>query len=180
MTLKIFVWVDANCNGENIEWVELDVKGFLDFISNPQNKGRRIIKLCDPYFNEADTIYIEVTEEQYIEWKKEYDHALYVNRENRNFKTVSMQELQEDNSDFDIAYVDEEIERLFKLDEQDLLDIIESIDDEVIRAILCVRLEAYVTGEPVTSLFEKFYITKFKYYRNLDRALKMLKEKIYI
>lgn len=61
MTLKIFVWADANCNGENIEWVELDVKGFLDFISNPQNKGRRIIKLCDPYFNEADTIYIEAT-----------------------------------------------------------------------------------------------------------------------
>lgn len=45
MANKYFVWKDPNCNGEDIEWIEMDNIQFSAFIVLPENKFRRFIRL---------------------------------------------------------------------------------------------------------------------------------------
>lgn len=90
MAKKFLVWKDANCNGENIEWVELTGAEFKKFIDNPKNACRRIIVLTDNIFYEDDEIFIEATEEQYTEWLKEKYHSIYIRREEKEKLIVSI------------------------------------------------------------------------------------------
>ena len=178
MAKRFFVWADANCNGENIEWIELDGKGFKDFLLNPANRKRKIIKLSDPYLHECDDIYIEATKEQFKEWDKEYKHSLYVNRNNRKFTTISIQEYQEENPEFDIEYIDTEIETCLELNVQNFVDAINSTNG-VIKEILTIRLESFITGVSQIDLIKKHSISQYKYYHNLDLALEILKSRIF-
>lgn len=85
MAKKYFVWADANCNGENIEWIELTFPEFKEFRKRPENKQRKFIELSDHLFHECDTVFIEATQEQYRDWKKEDNHLYYVHTVEEQF-----------------------------------------------------------------------------------------------
>jgi hypothetical protein len=64
MANKYFVWKDANCNGVNPEWIEMDGRTFYAFTKDPANKDRRFVRLGNEVCEEADIIYLEATYEQ--------------------------------------------------------------------------------------------------------------------
>ena len=73
MSNKYFVWKDPNCNGEDIEWIEMEGRAFTHFMRLPENKCRHFIRLGNQVCMEADVITIEATELEYKRWRKEYD-----------------------------------------------------------------------------------------------------------
>ena len=92
MSNKYFVWKDANCNGINQEWIEMDGKTFYEFTKDPVNKDRRFIRLDNDVCKDADIIFIEATYEQYIDWIKKYSKS-YRNRQGeieKPYKKVSL------------------------------------------------------------------------------------------
>ena len=115
MAKRFYVWADANCNGENIEWIELTGEMFIQFVRNPENSRRRFITLSDSVSYEADVIVIEATEEKYREWYKENQHSLYLAREGKEIREDSLEYLL-DFPSFDIPspfdFVDEIVEYL--------------------------------------------------------------------
>lgn len=72
MANKYFVWKDANCNGVNPEWIEMDGRTFYKFTKDPINRERRVIRLGNEVCKEADVIFIEATYEQYLDWDREH------------------------------------------------------------------------------------------------------------
>ncbi len=46
---KYFIWADKNCNGENVEWIELSGSAFYDFVNGPESEGRFIVHYKDIY-----------------------------------------------------------------------------------------------------------------------------------
>ena len=71
MTKRFYIWKDPSCNGKNIEWLELTGKEFFAMLKQPENKARYFIRLGDDIAMEADIIFIEATQEQYLGWRKE-------------------------------------------------------------------------------------------------------------
>lgn len=69
MANKYFVWKDPNCNGEDIEWIEMNGVDFVDFVRLPENKHRCFIRLGNDICVEADVIVMETTVEKYKDWK---------------------------------------------------------------------------------------------------------------
>lgn len=92
MARRFFIWADANCNGENVEWVEMTGKEYQDFKKNPANKKRRLIRLTDHYSYESDVLYFEVTECDYQEWVSEYQHSLYLMRDEQKIFKADIDE----------------------------------------------------------------------------------------
>lgn len=102
MTTKFLVWADKNCNGNNIQWKQISGFEFFRLIKEPKNKARFFIKLPAEDYDD-DEIYIESTESQYKEWKKEADHKRYLREQNEKFKTVSQYSYSsEEDEDIDI------------------------------------------------------------------------------
>ena len=92
MANKYFVWKDANCNGVNPEWIEMDGRTFYAFTKDPANKDRRFVRLGNEVCEEADVIFLEATYEQYLDWIKEYSRN-YRNRQDEienPYKKVSL------------------------------------------------------------------------------------------
>ena len=177
MAKKFYVWADANCNGENIEWVELTAAEFIKFIRNPENRGRRIIKLSDPYLYEDDDIYIEATEEQYVEWNKEYKHSLYVNRVNRNQSVVSIDMLQEISDTFDIPSEDCFIDEIFGDEISDMFNAIDQLPERM-KQIVHIKYESIQTKTTISNLCKKYGIPRRTYYRELEEAFLMIRTSI--
>lgn len=176
MAKRFFVWADANCNGQNIEWIELTGKEFYLFISDPINKGRHIIKLTDTCFYEDDDIYIEATKEEYIKWEKEYKHSLYINRMGREINVYSIQELLEIDETFDIPYFDEAFEDIFDSSITDMFSVIDALPVKY-RSLMYIKYESYLTGDLISNLCKKYNVSERTYYRNTPMLLKHIKEK---
>lgn len=70
MTKRYFVWKDANCNGKNIDWIEMKGKEFTLFKREPENNHRRFIRLGDPELDE-EIIFIGATKQKYDEWNRD-------------------------------------------------------------------------------------------------------------
>ena len=59
--------------GDKIEWMQMSDKRFAEFCRSPESKGRFFIKLTDDIDFECPTIFIEVSQADYLRWRKEYD-----------------------------------------------------------------------------------------------------------
>lgn len=79
MSKKYLVWKDPNCNGENIEWLDLSKDEFLDLVNQPESANRYFIKLSGETRDEI--IYIEATKERYKVWKKEKNNEYYLRQQ---------------------------------------------------------------------------------------------------
>ena len=97
MCKKYFVWKDADCNGKNIEWIEMSGNEFCKFMRLPENRNRRIIRLEDIFY-ESDTIYIEVTEQDFKAWEKEQNHADYLHEQEKEACILSLNQLVSDDT----------------------------------------------------------------------------------
>lgn len=92
MAKKYLVWKDRNCNGINPEWIEMTGEEFYAFISKDENKKRRFIVLNNRICEDADVIIMEANEEEFLQFQKEYDHAKYLHRFEKQVSFVSLSE----------------------------------------------------------------------------------------
>lgn len=90
MAKKYFVWKDPACNGKDIEWIELNGRAFYDLLKQPGNKDRRFVRLGNDVCPDADVIFMEATEIQYLEWRKEQNAHVYLSRNNAAYGVVSL------------------------------------------------------------------------------------------
>lgn len=74
--------------GSTAEWLEMDGIQFYDFITSPTGKGR--------YFMDCDTYEIEVSPEQYRQWKCETNHSNYLKSFEDEVMILSLESLAED------------------------------------------------------------------------------------
>ena len=92
MAKKYLVWKDRNCNGINPEWIEMTGEEFYAFISKDENKKRRFIVLNNRICEDADVIIMEANEEEFLRFQKEYDHAKYLYRFEKQVSFISLSE----------------------------------------------------------------------------------------
>lgn len=90
MKKRYIIWKDPACNGRDVEWVEIDRKQFIEMMELPENRNRYFLRLTGEPYGEAETLLIEATEEQYREWKKEYDAARYRSERDKGFLVLSL------------------------------------------------------------------------------------------
>ncbi len=90
MSKKYFVWKDPACGGINIEWLEITGNEFYSMMKLPENKRRRFVRLGNEVCKDDDVIYMEATEAQYLDWRKEKDERLYRQKINSLYKKISM------------------------------------------------------------------------------------------
>lgn len=125
MAKKYYAWKNANCNGHNPEWIEMNGTEFISFIRKPENKKRCFIEFFPDEPNE-DGVLIETTKSKYDEWHKEnmrylrkkeiYDDAytvLSLDFEQNNGCTL-YDELPSDDNVEQTVLGDNQIERLLE------------------------------------------------------------------
>lgn len=76
--------------GKNIEWLQMNGEEFARFRQSPEGKGRFFIELTDDIDFECPDILIEVTSEEYLKWRKEFDRHRYLRSANKDAKTLSL------------------------------------------------------------------------------------------
>lgn len=76
MAKKYYAWKNANCNGNNPEWIEMNGYEFMCFKRQEENKHRLFI--CLDGEHESEQIVIEATKEHYVKWRKESRHSKYL------------------------------------------------------------------------------------------------------
>ena len=76
--------------GEKIEWSQMTGEEFVQFRQSPEGKGRFFIELTDDIDFECPDSLIEVTSEEYLKWRKEYDRHRYLRSANEEAKTLSL------------------------------------------------------------------------------------------
>jgi hypothetical protein len=79
-------WVKKNPESEKeeTEWYEMSGIEFYKFITAPENKNRYFINFYD--------MKIEANKHEYTEWRKEQNHRNYLKQQERQFKTISLDE----------------------------------------------------------------------------------------
>ena len=158
MSKKYLVWKDPNCNGKNIEWLDLSKDEFLDLVNQPESANRYFIKLSGETHDEI--IYIEATKERYKVWKKEKNNEYYLRRQKqkRGFQEWSLDVLLGD------------------LNEEIFTDIIpletESLEDFAERYTLLQNLQRALRELPQDDLdiVVKLYLLKEKNWTELELA----------
>jgi RNA polymerase sigma factor (sigma-70 family) len=128
--MKKVYWVKKNPNSA-AGWVEMDGKQFYEFIKSPAGKGR--------YFMDYGTFELEVTHEQYRQWKQEVNHRGYLQR-------------FEDKAEiFSLEAVVENSELYGERSDEILTDYSTNTEDEVFHAIdmelLTKALDSLTYGE---------------------------------
>ncbi len=121
MSKKYLVWKDPNCNGKNIEWLDLSKDEFLDLVNQPESANRYFVKLSGETRDEI--IYIEATEERYKAWKKEKNNEYYLRqqKQKRGFQEWPLAVLLRDlNEEFVADIVSLETETLEDFAERDM------------------------------------------------------------
>lgn len=83
MSKKYYAWKNADCNGNNPEWVEMTGNEFYEFKRKPENRKRLFIELYSYDIND-DVVVIEVTKEKFNEWNKE--NMRHIRNENEKEK----------------------------------------------------------------------------------------------
>lgn len=126
MSKKYLVWKDANCNGENVEWIQMSGQAFARFIGNAENKNRYFIKL--PGDSELDIIFAEVTEKKYKQWKKENNRKEYLKKGREKFGVLSLDVLVNEDSQETLGDI--------------IQDETEDIEDIVLKNIMHKKLSA--------------------------------------
>lgn len=76
MAKKYYAWKNANCGGNNPEWIEMNGYEFMCFKRKDENKHRLFV--CLDGEHESEQIVIEATKEHYLKWRKENSHSKYL------------------------------------------------------------------------------------------------------
>lgn len=114
MAKKYYAWKNAECNGNNPEWIEMNGYEFMGFIRKEENKHRLFICLNGEH--ESEQIVIETNEEHYKKWRKENNHSQYLKKFEENRVVLSLDcpmektddcTLEETISDDNIDFVEE-------------------------------------------------------------------------
>ncbi len=90
MKKRYIIWKDPACNGRDVEWMEIDGRQFAEMMKRPENRHRRFLRLTGEPHGEADTLFIEATEEQYRAWKNEYEAARYRSDRDKGITVLSL------------------------------------------------------------------------------------------
>ena len=172
---KYYIWKDKNCNGVNIEWLELTGKEFRDFCREPENRTRRIIILKDTEEG-GNTVFIEVNNEIYEEWKKDANRRFYLNEVYDEFVTVSYYETKEDEEPLVDSFedTDDPIEDrvIGKIGIEKLLEVLEKMNEDERDIIYTI----YVKGINIKALANEMEIPYTTFYARVKKILKKMKK----
>ena len=96
MKKKIYLVRDY-CNAAGIKsekpmLIELSGKDFYNLVTSLEGERRFFVHLTDDVGYECPEIYAEVSEEEYKDWKSEYDSHLYRKRIKQDYEEVSFDE----------------------------------------------------------------------------------------
>ena len=84
------IWKNPACNGVNPKWKQLSGKEFLDLVRSLEGKNRYFIKLSNHDHEAKDgQIVIEATKTAYQDWKKEKNHADYLQKHSAGWQIIS-------------------------------------------------------------------------------------------
>ena len=126
--MKKTYWVKKNPK-DAAGWIEMDGKQFFEFINSSAGNGR--------YFMDCDSYEIEVTKEQYHEWKRETNHSDYLRKYEDEVEVLSLdyEYLNMDNDIFGDGFlIDEhantENEVIWVIDMELLADALRSLTDD--------------------------------------------------
>ena len=148
MANKYFVWKDANCNGVNPEWIEMDGRTFYEFTKHPDNQNRYFVRLGNEVCEEADIIFIEANKNKYDEWNRE-ESARY-----RKDK-VKMEH------PYKIVSLDDKASELHELTFNEVIaDDSVNVEQEVVSKIYCEYVRKIVMDLPL----EERHIIEIMFY----------------
>ena len=151
MDKKYYAWRDRQCNGINPDWEEFSGPEFFKFLKQPENAGRRFIRLGNDVDPDAGIITIEATPEQYRVW------LLEEKRKSRLRKSCGAEELYYRNADWadPECICDEEADgtedmALDNLQEEKLLAALRHLDiaeRNLMELLYCKELSLRETGK---------------------------------
>ena len=140
---RYFIWKDANCNGIDPEWLEIKGKEFLEIVRDPENK-RRFIQWHDEDGECPDVVWYEVTNRDYLDYKKEMAMEAYKRKKfyDENTLIVDLDEVIYYDDDDPVtradtiadrtAYIEPYSEEQFILDLQDALQVLSEAERNLI------------------------------------------------
>lgn len=178
MKKRYLVWKDPACNGRDIEWVEISGEQFVEMMKLPENRKRRFIHLSGDPCGGADTLLIEATEEQYREWRKEYDAAYYRSERDKNIILLSLDMplvADDEMTMYDlISSGDENVEELVlrSMLAGQVRRLVDSLPEEDRALILAV----YADGRTTVQLARERGVSQQAISKRLGRILSLLKK----
>ena len=84
------IWKDPACNGISPDWQKITGKEFLALMRSPKGKGRHFIRLQSHDHEIGDAqIVMETTKTAYSDWKREKNHADYLQKHSVDWRVIS-------------------------------------------------------------------------------------------
>ena len=94
---KYYIWEEQNCKGINPKWIEIGKGEFLEC----ENKSIRFIEYNfdddKPY--KKNKAFLQVTEEQYKDWKSKQNRKYYLKEKEKEIQMLSLEAHIPNNSD---------------------------------------------------------------------------------
>jgi hypothetical protein len=100
MKATYLIWKTPPRNGANPDWQEISGKEFFALVRSLKNKDRYFIKLQSMDGDDADrAIFIEATEADYLDWKREKNHTDYLRKGRKMITVISYHSLESDDGE---------------------------------------------------------------------------------
>lgn len=178
MTKKYYIWKDPACGGVNVAWRELTGREFYVLVRQPENRGRRFIRLGNDVCPEADIIVLEATPEEYTAWKREQNAQDYLSRLRRESLTASL-DLPPQESELDSLYeavadkqIDVERAALSHLAHETLEQALRSLSVEDAQFLA----EIYIQGKSTVQMAKERGVSQPAIVQKRDRLIKRLQK----
>lgn len=75
MAKKYYAWKNADCNGNNPEWIEMNGNEFYEFKRKPENKKRLFVELGKDEGLD-DVLVLESTKTEYDKWNNQHNKSV--------------------------------------------------------------------------------------------------------
>lgn len=137
---------DRAFEGKEKRLIEISGEKFYELVTAFSGKKRYFIRLTDDIDFECAEIFAEVSQEEYTDWKKEYNRHIYIRNLRKQYEEVSFDEallfLQNEESDEPVPEETAEVNDAFAL----LADAFASLDRDEKELIYLL----YLCEEPLT------------------------------
>lgn len=178
MTKKYYIWKDPACGGVNVVWRELTGREFYVLVRQPENRGRRFIRLGNDVCPEADIIVLEATPEEYTAWKREQNAQDYLSRLRKESLTTSL-DLPPQESELDSLYeavadkqIDVERAALSHLAHETLERVLKSLKPDDARLLV----DLYVKERSAAEIAREQGVHRSTITRRISTVLEQLKK----